>query len=150
MLFNPDPSKQAIDICFSHKSDSENYPSLVINDTNVQLANSEKYLGLILDFKLDFNEHKDNKIKKCYKTIDIMKRLSLILSRKRLLTVYKSFVRPNLDYTHVIYDKPFNESFKKNEMVQYKAALVITGAIKGTSRDRLYQVLGLKSLEDRS
>ena len=150
MLFNPDPSKQAIDICFSHKRDSENYPSLVINDTNVQLANSEKYLGLILDSKLDFNEHIDNKIKKCYKTIDIMKRLSLILSRKRLLTVYKSFVRPNLDYAHVIYDKPFNESFKKNEMVQYKAALVITGAIKGTSRDRLYQVLGLKSLEDRS
>ena len=34
-------------------------------------------------------------------------------------------------------------------MVHYKAALVITGAIKGTSRDRLYQELGLESLEDR-
>ena len=34
-------------------------------------------------------------------------------------------------------------------MVQYKAALVITGAIKGTSRDRLYQELGLESLADR-
>ena len=33
-------------------------------------------------------------------------------------------------------------------MVQYKAALVITGAIKGTSRDRLYQELGLESLAD--
>ena len=34
-------------------------------------------------------------------------------------------------------------------MVQYKAALVITGAIKGISRDRLDQELGLKSLADR-
>ena len=35
-------------------------------------------------------------------------------------------------------------------MVQYKAALVITGATKGTSRDRLYQEeLGLESLTDR-
>ena len=31
-------------------------------------------------------------------------------------------------------------------MVQYKAALVITGAVKGTSRDSLYQELGLESL----
>ena len=72
------------------------------------------------------------------------------LSRKSLLTIYKSFVRPNLDYTDIIYDKPFNESFKRKiEMVQYKAALTITGAIKGTSRDRLYQELDLESLEDR-
>ena len=39
-----------------------------------------------------------------------MKKLSLILSRKSLLTIYKSFVRANLDYTDIIYDKPFNES----------------------------------------
>ena len=72
------------------------------------------------------------------------------LSRKSLLTIYKSFARPNLDYTDIIYDKPFNESFKRKiEMVQYKAALMITGAIKGTSRDRLYQELDLESLEDR-
>ena len=78
-----------------------------------------------------------------------MKRLSLILSRKSLLTIYKSFVRPNLDYADIIYDKPFNESFKiKIEMVQYNAALVITDTIKETSRDRLYQELGLESLAD--
>ena len=34
-------------------------------------------------------------------------------------------------------------------MVQYKAALVITGAMKGASRHRLYQELGLESLADR-
>ena len=109
MLFNPDPSKQAIEICFSHKRDNVSYPSLVFNDSKVQLANSQKHLGLILDSKLDFHEHIDNKIKKCNK----VKRLSLILSRKSLLTIYKSFVRPNLDYADIIHDKPFNESFKR-------------------------------------
>ena len=55
-----------------------------------------------------------------------MKRLSLFLSRKTLLTIYKSFVRPNLDYADIIYDKPFNESFKtKIEMIQYRVALAI-------------------------
>ena len=46
--------------------------------------------------------------------------------------------------------KLFNESFKKKiEMVQYKAALVITGTIKRTFRVRLYQELGLESLADK-
>ena len=46
--------------------------------------------------------------------------------------------------------KPFNESFKRKiEMVQYKAALVITGMIKRTSHDRLYQELGLECLVDK-
>ena len=150
MLFNPDPSKQAIETCFSFKRDNENYPSLVFNNTKVQLATSQKHLGLISDSKLDFNEHIEKKINKRNKIIGIMKRISLLLSRKNLLTIFKSFVRPNLGYADIIYDKPFNESFKRKiEMVQYKAAPVITVAIKGTSHDRLYQELGLESLTDR-
>ena len=78
-----------------------------------------------------------------------MKRLYLTLSRKILLTTFKSFVRPNVNYADIIHDKPFTESFKRKiEMVHYKAALVITGAIKGTFHDKLYQQLGLKSSAD--
>ena len=79
-----------------------------------------------------------------------MKKLSLTLSRNSLLTIYKTFVRPILDYADIIYDKPLTESFKdKLEMVQYNAALVITGAFKGTSPDCIYRELGLKSLAER-
>ena len=79
-----------------------------------------------------------------------MKKIYLFLSRGTLLTIYKSFARPNLDHADTTYDKPFNESFKtKIKMIQYWAALVITGAIKGTSRGRLYQKIGLKPLADR-
>ena len=35
------------------------------------------------------------------------------------------------------------------ESVKYNAALAITGAIHGSSRDKLYQELGLESLHDR-
>ena len=41
-----------------------------------------------------------------------MRRLSMIISRKSLLTIYKSFVRPLLDYADIIYDKPCNDMFK--------------------------------------
>ena len=57
MLFNPDPSKRATVTCFPHKLDNENYSLLLFNDTKVQLDTSQKHLGLILDYKLNFNEH---------------------------------------------------------------------------------------------
>ena len=79
-----------------------------------------------------------------------MKKLSLILSKKSLLTIYKSFARPNLDYADIIYSKSLNESLKRKiEMVQYNAALIITGAFKGTSLDKIHQELCLESLADR-
>ena len=57
----------------------------------------------------------------------------MTLSRKNLLTLHKSFVRPLLDYADIIYDKPFNESFKgKLEAVHGHACLAITGEITGT------------------
>ena len=53
------------------------------------------------------------------------------LPRKALLTLYKSFVRPHLDYGDIIYDQPNNESFcNKLETVQYNAALAIAGSIQ--------------------
>ena len=69
--------------------------------------------------------------------------------RNALLTIYKSFIRPHLDYDDVVYDQPKNESFSgKLEEIQYNAALAITGAIKkSTSREKRYKELGLESLK---
>ena len=81
-------------------------------------------------FTFDFNEYINNKINNCNKIIGVIKELSLTLSRKTLFTIYKSFFRPNLDYADIIYNKPFNESFKnKSETVQYCAALNISWSI---------------------
>ena len=56
----------------------------------------------------------------------------------------------DLEYGDVIYDRAFNKSFQ-NKLVslQYNAALAITGAIRGSSRENLYQELGLDSLKSR-
>ena len=55
-----------------------------------------------------------------------------------------------MDYGDVIYDQPNNSTLSgKIEFVQYKAALAITGAIRGTSREKLYQKLGLEYLQNR-
>ena len=67
-----------------------------------------------------------------------------------LLSIYKSFIRPHLDYGDIVFDQPTNDSFcKKLENIQYNAALAITGAIKGTSQAKLYKEFGLESLKLR-
>ena len=76
--------------------------------------------------------------------------MNLLLPRSSLLTIYKSFVWPLLDYDDGIYDQRNNSSLSdKIESVQYNAALALTGAIRGTSKEKLYQELGLESLRNR-
>ena len=44
-----------------------------------------------------------------------MKRLSVNLPPSSLLTTYKSFIRPHLEYGDILYDKTDNESFQKKK-----------------------------------
>ena len=60
------------------------------------------------------------------------KKLSIRLPRDALLRIHKPFVRPNLDYGDIIFDKPNNESFKST---------AISGAIQGTSREGIPEFL---------
>ena len=67
-----------------------------------------------------------------------------------MLTFYKSFVKAHLDYGDIIYDQTYKVSFhKKLESIQYNSALAITGAIRATSTEKLYNNIGLETLEER-
>ena len=135
MSFNPDINKQATEVYFSQRREKSLPPPIIFNNSNVLTSPCQKHLNLVLDSKLSFNEHVNQKINKCNRITGLMKRLSLILSRNQLLTIYKTFVRSHLDYADIIHDKPFDDSFKENlEKVQHSAALIITGAINDTSR----------------
>ena len=74
-------------------------------------------------------------LKKISKTISLLRKLQNNLPRAPLVTIYKSFVRPHLDYGDILYDQIFINSFHERlESIQYNAALEITGTIKGNSR----------------
>ena len=103
---------------------------------------------MYLDKALNFNLHIKEKMSKAIKSIGIIQKLSKTRPRNSLITIYKSFVRLNLDYGDIIYDQPNNESFtQKIERIQYNAALEITDVTKETSQDKLYNELGFESLK---
>ena len=151
MSFNPDPSKQAQEVIFSKKIKQPTHPDLIFNQAEVQRVSSQKHLGVILDSKLNFNEHLKATIDKVTKGINMLRKLRYYIPRHSMVTIYKSFIRPHIDYADVIYDQPNNNALvNKLESIQYNSALAITGAIRGTSRDKLYKELGLEYLSSRS
>ena len=82
--------------------------------------------------------------------VGLLRRLSVNLPLNALLTIYKSFIRLHLDYGDILYDKPNNQNFQnKIGRIQYRACLAITGAIQGTSREKVYDELDLHSLAKR-
>ena len=104
---------------------------------------------MFLDSELSFFDYINDKIKKNTKGVNVVRKMNLLLPCSSRLTIYKSFVRPHLNYSDVIYDQPNNSRFSdKIESAQYNAALAINGAIRGTSKEKLYQELGLQSLKD--
>ena len=163
MLFNPDISKQAVEIIFSNKTKTSTYDPLVFNGIPVKLVEETKHLGLILDNKLSFFSHINNKLSKAKQGLGIMKQLKKWVSYSVLENIYKLYIRPHLDYGDVVYhttdiniDRTSPFTFETNsligskiESIQYTAARIITGAWKGTSRKKLYDNIGWESLHDR-
>ena len=105
---------------------------------------------MILNTKLDFILHLKNVQNKVNKTIGLLRKLQGALPRTSLITIFKAFIRPHLDYGNITYDRAYNTSFHQNiELIQYNAALAIAGAVRRTSRKKLYQELSFESLQQR-
>ena len=119
MSFNPDPSKQAQEETFSRKTKKEYRPPLAFNNNNVSETNSQKHLDFVLDNGLSFEDHFKMILNKVNKTIGLLRKLHNILPRSALLIIYKTFIRPHLDYGDIIYDQAYNAAFhQKLELVQ--------------------------------
>ena len=162
MVFNPDISKQALEIIFSMKRVPSVLPPLVFNDLPVKLVEYTKHIGMTLDNRLNFKKHLEEKIAKANQGLGILIQLKKWVTYQVLEIIYKLYVRPHLDYGDILYhiantnkNKEIFELFscvsllQQIESIQYQAARIVTGAWKGSSRDKLYKMLGWESLNNR-
>ncbi len=159
MEFNPDPTKQATEVLFSCKRSSPIHPPLLFNNNPVSRTHEQKHLGLTLTTNLSFRTHLNEKMNKAKRNIGIIKHLSKYIPVRSLVQMYKTFVRPHLDYCDIIYHEPpkfgtkhdvsLTSSMEEVERIQYKGALAVTGAWQGSSRSKLYDELGWEPLSYR-
>ena len=146
MVFNPDITKQAIEVIFSVKKKKPEHPDLVLTGVPVARLEHTKHLGVHLDSGLNFSKHIREAVLKGLKSVSILKYLSKYVNRNVIALSYKLYVRPHLDYGDVIYHNQRDDLIKLIEQVQYKAAFIVSGCWQGTSRGKLYDVLGWEFL----
>ena len=94
---------------------------------------------MILDTKLNFQGHIINILNKVNKTIGLLRKLQNILPRAYYLQYLNHFLGLTLIMVMLHMAKAINNtSLEKIESIQYSAALAITDAIRGSSREKLY------------
>ena len=74
LSFNHETRKQAVEIIFSNRKTKTFHPFLFFN--GIIVTNDHKHFGLILDSKLSFSKHVNDKINKSRKFIGVLKFLS--------------------------------------------------------------------------
>ena len=126
------------EVIFFRKIQKTCHHYIHFNNKSFKQVASQKHLEMILDTKLNFQERLKNVLNNVNKTIGLLRKLQNIFPRGPLLTIYKSFIRYHLDHDDVVYDQHYNNTFhQKLESVQYNAALAITGAIRGSYREKI-------------
>ena len=102
MSFNPDPSKQVVEVHFSCKINPVDTSPVYFNNLAAASCETHKHLGLLLDKRLAFDRHVEEMILRANKGIGLITKVRRYLPRNLLLTIYKVFIRPHLDYRDVV------------------------------------------------
>ena len=116
MNLNTDPNKQAQKIIFSRKKIVSLHPVVYFDNKPVKSSQIHKHLGMILDSNLSYEHHIKSILNKVNKTIGLLRNFQPRPLRHFLITIYKTFVRPHLDYGEVIYGRASNESFHQRAL----------------------------------
>ena len=91
--------EKTVAVVFSHRTHTN--IDLKINNHLVKIDNKAKFLGLVFDSKLNWNEHIKYLEEKCKKRLNLMRAVSgntWGANKKSLLTIYRSLIRSVIDY----------------------------------------------------
>ena len=138
-------------VVFSLKRNEQDHPPLFLDTKVVKDVESHTHLGLTLKSNMWWRNHMVNwDVQENLWTIKyILKCVKYKVDRSTLTCFYKSLIRTLTEFGDVICNNCHNRDSALLDNVQYEAATVITGAIKGTSSARLHDELAWEPLSIR-
>ena len=102
-----------------------------MNGTQIEPISSVKYLGVMLDNKLNFSEHIRHSVKKANKAkallYNLINRKSDLNLRNKLI-LFKAIIRPTMMYAAPVWSSTYITNIKKLQVIQNKALRMITNA----------------------
>ena len=119
-------------VVFSKKIDPEKQIELKVDGENISFSRSVKFLGVIFDRKLTWNEHIRYVITRCNKRLNLLRALTGTdwgASKKTLIMLYRSLIRSIIDYGSIAYDSASESSKRLLDQIQSKALRICCGAM---------------------
>ena len=84
-----------------------------------------KYLRVILDVSLTFDEHIDHLVENASKKVSVIHRVDECLGRSTVLTRYKSLILPHFDYCDTIYMTSSLQNVNRLQLIHNAACRTI-------------------------
>ena len=88
-------------------------PCLSVDGVKISTVQQYEYLGMLLDDKLSMNEYADAMWKKTNTKVGILARIRRFISEKTAAKIYKSMIRPHMDYIDFVIDSSSADRVKK-------------------------------------
>ena len=107
---------------FGKKNPRCNY---YMRDVQLNVVNQEKDLGVIFYPKLDFNLHIADAAMRANRKLGMIYRSFKFLNKRGFLKLYKSVVRPTLEYCNVVFSSIYSKEEVLLEKVQERATRFI-------------------------
>ena len=131
--FTPSKCKAVFYSRYMPKRELENVPQLTLNNEHVPYAQSALFLGVYLDARLNLVEHVKYIRTRALKRVPLLKCLSgrgCGADRSVLLRIYKSLIRPILEYACQVMEGPSNKAVESLESIQNTCLRIATGALR--------------------
>ena len=122
--------------------------SYTINGNELEHVKTEKDLGIIISEDLKANENITHHVKKANKMLGLIKRTFTFLDKDSFLMLYKTYIRPHLEYCQQACYPYLRKDIDILEKVQKRATKLVRSIHDLPYEDRLRE-LKLYSLEDR-
>ena len=142
-------AKKTVFLQITRKVNPAPKPLLKLNGETIKEVVTHKHLGLTFNTTLTWSDHISQLVTKSSRCIGLLKRISRDVPRNCLEILYKSMIRPLLEYADIIFDGSSDTILKRLEDTQRQAALACTGAYRHTSHNKLLSELGWPPLSTR-
>lgn len=119
-----------------------------MNGDVISTVTEEKDLGVVFSDNLSFSKYICNSAAKANRILGLIKRSFNYITKESFLVLYKSYVRPHLEYCVQVWSPYLQKDKDVLEKVQRRATKIVPGLENLTYENRLKE-LGLTTLEER-
>jgi len=128
-----------------HRNRMHNY---TMGAVNIETTQEEKDLGVYIKNDLKQEKQSKHSIKKANMVLSLISRNFEYKSKEIIIPLYKSLVRPHLEYAVSFWSPHYRRDIDKLERVQRRATKLIP-ELRGRTYEERLRMLGLTTLEKR-